>query len=67
MKNSKIKTVLIYICESFFCIFAIVNCISYWASDVDNYPMGVNPISFIAYIGAQIMFTVIFIKDIKKK
>lgn len=54
-------------CESFFCIFAIVNCISYWASDVDNYPMGVNPISFIAYIGAQIMFTVIFIKDIKKK
>ncbi len=65
--NKKIKSILIYIAELVLCLSCIIRCIRYWASDITDYPKGVEPISFAGYLGLSILFTYIFVKDLKNE
>lgn len=66
MFKNKLKTILIYIAELVLCLSCIIRCIGCWASNITDYPKGVDPVSFVGYFGLLVLFTYIFIKDIKK-
>lgn len=46
MLKNKLKTILIYFVELALCLSCIIRCIWCWASDITDYPKGVDAISF---------------------
>ncbi len=65
MFKNKLKTILIYIAEMALCLSCVIRCIWYWSSDITDYPKGVDVVSFVGYMGLLIVFTYIFVKDLK--